>query len=127
MMAIAPQLEPEIEARLVSQATSVLAVEAAIGDFCQRWQIEEFYLFGSVLRDDFRPDSDVDVLVTFAPDAKLSLLDLVELQHQLSVLFGRAVDAIERQTIEASPNWIRRNEILNTATVLYGTRQRLSA
>lgn len=94
---------------------------------CQQWQITELALFGSILRDDFRPDSDVDVLVTFAPDAKLSVLDLVELQYQFADLFGREVDVIETQTIESSPNWIRRNEILNTATVIYGTRQRLSA
>ncbi|NJP12615.1 MAG: nucleotidyltransferase family protein [Leptolyngbyaceae cyanobacterium RU_5_1] len=94
---------------------------------CQQWQITELALFGSVLRDDFHPDSDVDVLVTFAPDAKVSLLDLVELQHQLANLLGREVDVIEKQTIETSPNWIRRQEILNTATVIYGPRQRLSA
>ncbi len=94
---------------------------------CQQWQITELALFGSILRDDFHPDSDVDMLVMFAPDAKLSLLDLVELQHQFAALFGREVDLIERQTIEASPNWIRRNEVLNSATTIYGTRQRLSA
>lgn len=98
-----------------------------IAALCQQWQILELSLFGSILRDDFRPDSDVDVLVTFALDAKLSLLDLVELQHQFAALFGREVDLIERQTIEASPNWIRRKEILNSATTIYGTRQRLSA
>jgi hypothetical protein len=94
---------------------------------CQQWQILELALFGSILRDDFRPDSDVDVLVAFAPDAKLSLLDLVELQHQFESLFGRSVDVLEKETIETSPNWIRRNEILTTATTIYGTRQRLSA
>jgi len=61
------------------------------------------------------------------PEAKPSLLDLVELQHQFAALFGREVDVIETQTIESSPNWIRRNEILNTATVISGTRQRRSA
>lgn len=95
--------------------------------FCQQWQITELALFGSILRDDFHPDSDVDVLVAFSPDAKLSLLDLVELQHQFAALFGREVDVIEKQTIETSPNWVRRNEILSTATLIYGTRQRLSA
>lgn len=95
--------------------------------FCQQWQMTELALFGSVLRDDFRPNSDVDVLVTFAPDATVSLLDLVELQDQFSALLNRRVDVIEKQTIETSPNWIRRNEILNTATVIYETGQRLSA
>lgn len=94
---------------------------------CQQWQILELSLFGSILRDDFRPDSEVDLLVTFATDAHLSLLDLVELQHQFESLFGRSVDVIEKQTIEASPNWIRRNAILNSAATIYGTRQRLSA
>ncbi len=98
-----------------------------IAALCQQWQITELALFGSILRDDFRPDSDVDLLVTFAPDAKLSVLDLVELEHHFADLFGREVDVIEKETIETSPNWIRRNEILNTATVIYGTRQRLSA
>jgi predicted nucleotidyltransferase len=59
---------------------------AQIETVCQQWHITELALFGSVLRDDFRPDSDVDVLVTFAPDAAVSLLDLVELQHQLATL-----------------------------------------
>jgi len=100
---------------------------AQLETICQQWQITELALFGSILRDDFRPDSDVDILVTFTPDATVSLLDLVELQHQLADLLNREVDVIEKQTIEASPNWIRRKEILNTATVIYGTRQRLSA
>lgn len=100
---------------------------AQIETICQQWHITELALFGSVLRDDFHPESDVDVLVTFAPDAVVSLLDLVELQHQLVTLIGRAVDVIETQTIEQSPNWLRRNEILKTASVIYGTRQRLSA
>lgn len=87
--------------------------------FCQRHQITELALFGSVLRDDFQADSDIDVLVTFIPDAKISLLDLVAIQDQLSELFHRAVDLIEKSTIETSPNWIRRQEILSRATVIY--------
>jgi uncharacterized protein len=55
------------------------------------------------------------------------LLDLVEIQHQFAALFGREVDVIEKQTIETSPNWLRRNAILSTATTIYGTGQRLSA
>jgi uncharacterized protein len=95
-----------------------------LSDFCRSHQITEFALFGSVLRDDFRPDSDIDVLVTFAPDAKISLLDLVALQDCLSDLFQRSVDLIEKPTIEASPNWIRRQEILKSAIVIYDeTRQ----
>jgi uncharacterized protein len=95
-----------------------------IAQFCRQWQVVELALFGSVLRSDFRVDSDVDVLVTFEPSAKISLLDLVEIQEQLAVMVGRPVDLIERAAIEASPNWIRRREILNTAMVIYAEARR---
>ena len=64
-------------------------------DFCQRWKIIEFALFGSVLSDDFRSDSDVDVLVTFMPDTRYSLFDLVHMQDELEQVFGRKVDLVE--------------------------------
>lgn len=87
--------------------------------FCQRWQITELALFGSVLRDDFRPNSDIDILVSFTPDAPWTLLDLVTMQYELEDIMKRNVDLIEKQVIETSDNWIRRNEILNTAQVIY--------
>ena len=90
-----------------------------IAEFCQRWKITEFALFGSVLRDDFRPDSDVDVLATFASDADWSLFDHVDMQEELSALFGRKVDLVSRRAIERSDNWIRRKAILNTAEQIY--------
>lgn len=91
----------------------------ALKAFCQKWQIAEFALFGSVLRDDFRPDSDIDVLVSFSPQAPWTLLDLVTMQDELQTLLNREVDLIEKRVIENSENWIRRNEILKTAQVLY--------
>ncbi|MEO0406057.1 MAG: nucleotidyltransferase family protein [Cyanobacteria bacterium P01_A01_bin.135] len=87
--------------------------------FCQKWQITELALFGSVLRDDFRPDSDIDVLVTFTPDAPWTLLDLINMEYELADLTGRDIDLIEKQAIEKSDNWLRRDEILNTAQVIY--------
>ncbi|MGL5083796.1 MAG: nucleotidyltransferase family protein [Microcoleaceae cyanobacterium] len=90
-----------------------------IKSFCQKWQIAEFALFGSVLRDDFRPDSDLDVLVSFFPHAPWTLLDLVIMQQELQQIVQRDVDLIEKRVIEKSENWIRRNEILNTAQVIY--------
>ena len=69
---------------------------AALADFCRRWRVTEFSLFGSVLRDDFRPDSDLDVLVTFAADARWSRLDLVTMQEDLRQLFGREVHLVEQ-------------------------------
>jgi uncharacterized protein len=90
-----------------------------VAAFCRKWGIRELALFGSVLRDDFRVDSDVDVLVTFAPDAGWTLLDHVEMGDELREIFGRSVDLVSRRAIEASPNWIRRREILGTARPLY--------
>lgn len=87
--------------------------------FCDRWQIIEFAVFGSALRDDFRPDSDLDVLVTFTDDAPWNLLDLVTMQQQLESIVMREVDLVEKHVVEQSENWIRRQEILSTATVIY--------
>ena len=93
-----------------------------IREFCERWQITEFALFGSVLRDDFRPDSDVDVLVTFASDAKWSLDIAMGMQDEIERIFDRKVDLVKRSNVEASPNYIRRKAILSTAKVIYEAR-----
>lgn len=92
---------------------------AKIIEFCQRWHIVEFALFGSVLRSDFRPDSDVDVLVTFAPDSHRSLADFDEMQAQIEAVLGRRVDLINRRTIEQSRNYLRRKAILQSARTIY--------
>jgi predicted nucleotidyltransferase len=91
-----------------------------IADFCRRWKIVKLSFFGSVLREDFRPDSDVDVLVTFAPDAHWSLFDMVHMQEELKGILGREVDLVSRRAIEASRNYIRRKAILSSAEVVYG-------
>ena len=90
--------------------------QANIAVFCKRWKIVEFSLFGSVLREDFRPDSDVDVLVSFQPDAKWSLWDLTEMQEELETMFGRKVDLVEK---EALRNPYRRHSILTKREILY--------
>jgi hypothetical protein len=90
-----------------------------IAAFCQKWQITQFELFGSVLRDDFRPDSDVDVLVTFAPGSGGTLYDLVHMEDELKALFGREVDLVERAAIERSENYIRRRNILSSTRPVY--------
>ncbi|MFQ3617553.1 MAG: nucleotidyltransferase domain-containing protein [Cyanobacteriota bacterium] len=89
---------------------------ADIEAYCQRWQIVEFALFGSVLRDDFRPDSDVDVLVTFAPDERRTLMDLVQAQQELEDWFGRKVDLTQKKNL-ANP--FSKAEILSTHQVIY--------
>lgn len=93
--------------------------EDKLADFCRRWKIAEFALFGSILRDDFRHDSDVDVLVTFTPDAQWSLLDHVQIQEELASLLGRKVEVVTREAVDRSSNWIRRREILRTAQIVY--------
>jgi hypothetical protein len=87
-----------------------------IAEFCARWRILEFSLFGSVLREDFRPDSDVDDLVTFDPDARWSLFDLVDMQEELKALFGRDVDLVETEGLR---NPFRRRSILRSKEVIH--------
>ena len=93
-----------------------------IVDFCRRWQITELAVFGSVLRDDFDPESDLDVLVTFASGADWSLLDHLRMEQELSELLGRKIDLLSKRAVEQSLNWIRRQEILSTAEVIYVSR-----
>ena len=92
-----------------------------IAAFCRKWRITEFSLFGSVLRDDFRPDSDVDVMVSFDPHARWTLLDLAEMQEQLQVILGRNVDLLTRRGVEQARNPLRRTEILSSAEIIYGS------
>ena len=65
--------------------------KARLAGFSRRWNISELALFGSALREDFRPDSDVDVLVSFSPDARITLFDVARMQDELEELFGRHV------------------------------------
>jgi predicted nucleotidyltransferase len=96
--------------------------EVRIGELCRKWKITEFALFGSVLRQDFRPDSDVDVMVSFDPHAQWSLMDVVEMQNELETILGREVDLVERSAIERSENYIRRRHILDSAEPVYVAR-----
>ena len=90
-----------------------------IAEFCQRWSITEFSLFGSALRDDFRPDSDVDVLVSIDPKAHIGLLDVAQMNIELEAMFKRPVDLIEKEGLR---NPYRRKEILRTAQVVYAAQ-----
>ncbi|MBI2942264.1 MAG: nucleotidyltransferase family protein [Chloroflexi bacterium] len=89
--------------------------QAKIADFCHRHHVRELALFGSVLRDDFRPDSDVDVLIEFEPDARVSLMDLVRMRDELMSIVGRESDLVEKPSLH---NPFRRREILRTARVM---------
>ncbi|OIN89250.1 MAG: DNA polymerase subunit beta [Anaerolineae bacterium CG03_land_8_20_14_0_80_58_20] len=87
-----------------------------ITEFCKRWSINEFALFGSVLREDFRPDSDIDVLVSIDPKAHIGLLEIVQMQIELEKMFKRPVDLVEKEGLR---NPYRRRNILRTAQVVY--------
>lgn len=104
---------------MVDAKWKILASEEKIAQFCEKWQIREFAFFGSVLRDDFHAGSDLDVLVTFAPEAQWTLLDHVEMQDELASLLGRRVDLVSRRGVEHSQNHIRRHAILDSARVVY--------
>ena len=93
-----------------------------ITNICQQWQITELALFGSVLRKDFNDSSDVDVLVSFADNAKITFFDLDTIEQQLSVIFHRPVDLVTKRAIEQSHNPIRKKNILENATVIYEQR-----
>lgn len=90
-----------------------------IAAFCRKWKVVELALFGSVLRNDFGPDSDVDVLVSFAPDARWSLLDEPRMERELAELLGRSVDLVSRRAVQDSRNWLRRQAILASAEPIY--------
>lgn len=87
--------------------------------FCGKWKVRGMWLFGSVLREDFRPDSDVDLMVTFAEDSHWGLMDLIAMEDELASIFGRRVDLVTRRSVQESPNYIRRNHILAHSEVLH--------
>ena len=93
-----------------------------ITEFCRKWKITEMALFGSVLRDDFRPDSDVDVLVTFSLDQNWDYEHLLDMKEELEAIFGRPVDLVEKRLVEQSPNYIRRKHILTHLEKVYVAR-----
>lgn len=106
-------LEPPVNQRIPASPTQIV-------EFCQRWKIIEFALFGSVLRDDFRPDSDIDILVTFASEHTLTWDDFMEMQEEIETLFGRKVDLVSKKYLK---NPYRRHEILRTQKVIYAIEQ----
>ena len=93
-----------------------LPAREVLTDLCRRWQVMELAVFGSVARGSSRPDSDLDLLVTFAPDAPWDALDIVDLRGELAEIFGRMVDLVEEKAIR---NPYRKASILRDKSVLY--------
>ena len=98
----------------IAERMAGLLPHSAVVSFCHRWKIHEFSLFGSVLRDDFGPTSDIDVLVSFDDDAQWSLWDITTMQDEISTLVGRKVDLVEQDGLR---NPFRRDRILETRQI----------
>jgi hypothetical protein len=97
-------------------------LEGRLADFCRRWKISTLALFGSILGDQFTPDSDVDFLASFTPEADWSLLDHLRMEEELKAIVGREVDVVSRRAVERSGNQLRRTNILATAETVYVAR-----
>lgn len=109
------RLEPQVQQRLGLSTEEIV-------QFCQQWNIMEFALFGSVLSNQFHPNSDIDILIRFAPNTRQGLLTLAKIKHALEAQIGRKVDIVLKESIENSENWIRRNDILKSAQIIYDQR-----
>jgi uncharacterized protein len=109
------------------QITAIDLPMEKIAEFCDRWQVNEFALFGSVLRADFRPDSDIDVMVQFCMEAHPTFSTLDHMETELKSIFDRDIDLITRQGIETSRNYLRRHAILSSAQVIYATGSSIPA
>jgi predicted nucleotidyltransferase len=93
-----------------------------IAGFCRDWQIQELYVFGSILRDDFSEGSDIDFVYKLLPNASWSFRDLLSAEQALSVIVGRAVDLVSCNSIERDRNWLRRESILGSMKLVYVTQ-----
>ena len=90
-----------------------------LDEFCQQHKITELSVFGSILREDFNLDSDIDLLVKFDPNAHISLMDMIKIENKFKILLKRNIDLVSKKAIENSKNWIRRQNILNNSEIIY--------
>uniref|UniRef100_B8HLU7 DNA polymerase beta domain protein region n=1 Tax=Cyanothece sp. (strain PCC 7425 / ATCC 29141) TaxID=395961 RepID=B8HLU7_CYAP4 len=104
--------DPTIQTRLGLSSQDVAT-------FCQQWGIIKMALFGSILRNDFRADSDIDLMITFAPNARQGLLTLAKIKHELESRLNRSIDLVPEASIQMSDNWLRQREILSSAQTIY--------
>jgi predicted nucleotidyltransferase len=91
--------------------------------FCKRWLIYEFALFGSSIRADFKPESDVDVLVSFAEKANWGLFEHAQMRVELELIFNRKVDLVTRRALEQTQNHLLRNRILRNAEIIFADNE----
>ena len=110
---VEPVLENKMESIDLGVETSVIA------NFCRRWKIKQLAVFGSAATGVLRPDSDIDLLVTFAPDAEWTMFDHYRMENELVELFARDVDLVNVRALEENPNRIYRQQIIKSAKVVY--------
>jgi len=101
------------------EAPRILVPMGVVADFCRRHRVREFALFGSVLRDDFTPESDVDVLIDFLPGTRITLFGLSDLQTELETMFRRDVDLVMKPSLHP----VIADDVLASRQVLYVTPQ----
>ncbi|MBP7962088.1 MAG: nucleotidyltransferase domain-containing protein [Caldilineaceae bacterium] len=99
----------------------------AISELCRRWNIRQLALFGSALGEDFTDSSDIDLLVMFNVQARPGLLDHIQIENELSEIFGRDVDLVSQRAVEGSHNWIRRRGILNSAQIIWTAEKNVNS
>lgn len=99
----------------------------AVRRFCRRWGIRRLAVFGSVLRSDFRTNSDVDLLFALDDESSLTLFRWQDMEDDLAAILGRRVDLVHERSLAASDNRYRRQEILQTARVVYDTGRVVAA
>ena len=97
----------------------ILISKEKVVDFCERWNITELAFFGSVLRDDFGPESDVDVLVDLRPGTSHRISSILSMEKELGGILGRKVDLVFRSDVERSRNYLRREAVLKSTEVFY--------
>ena len=97
------------------------ATRDEISAFCKQWHVIELAVFGSILRDDFNHESDIDILVTFDKSNYPTFFKFIRMEQQLAEICGRKVDLMTRISVENNKNYIRRKAILKSARVIYET------
>jgi predicted nucleotidyltransferase len=87
-----------------------------IANLCKKYNINELSIFGSSIRDDYKKDSDIDILVSFNKASEITLFDIMDLENEFSELIKREVDIVEKESLK---NPIRKNRILSTREIIY--------
>jgi predicted nucleotidyltransferase len=101
------------------QKISVDISDDQIRHFCQRWKVSELAIFGSAVKEYYSDDSDVDLLISFEPDTRWGLFDLVTMENELKDIFGKEIDLVEKNAVSKSQNYIRRKGILDGAQIIF--------